>query len=1226
MQFVKNGPDIPIELLQAQEEGKLVFFCGAGVSFAAKLPGFKGLVELIYESAGEEKNRQEEREFDACNYDRVLGLLENRLQPGIVRSAIISSLSLTETSNVETHNAILTLSKNKRGAYRLITTNFDRGFILAGVNENEVDVGPKLPVPKDSKWTRLVHLHGLIRSSDRGGANLVVTSADFGAAYLTERWASRFVTELFQRFTVLFIGYSIEDPVMRYVLDALSADRARGDQSCKAYVLAGYRKRKRREEKKDIEDDWASKSVIPIMYNQRYNHSDLHKSLRAWADVARDGLSGKKHLIARCARTAPKRPFGEEASQVCWALREKDGTTARHFANLDPTPPVEWLEVLEAEGLLAYACSDDQESIPVPLVDHGNITSNPAPLHPVTKALAGWMVKHLETDKLVQWVLKSGRALHMDFQNEIRFRFSKDQIREPYHLFWRIFTSGLVHSNIHGWSHFYEFDLLDRIKAGKLDLLIKEEILQALMPRFSLGDNWGYIFEDEPKKQDARKEKFSLNSLIDLSIEFQMGQRADYIVKQIMEMENNDQILSDLSFNLTDLLEYSLSLLELVGRVSEGEDFSYISIPSISLHPQNDRGDSWTTLIELVRDSWLSLLKSDAARAKTLVELWKDKKYPLFIRLAFFAMTHSQLYGPEEACSFLLSNNDWWLWSIMVEREKFRLLDRIWPDLNEKNTDLLISAIISGPPRNMFRNDLSEDEWQEIVERDQWLHLSKLESFGRSLPEIGAKKLSDLRGRHQKWKLQDNEKDEFPTWSESYWGPRTEYTIDQLCELTNEKLVQILQNQKNREQEDLLYQWRLAVEKCTDRAMSLINFLVQQKAWNSVIWEATIGGFRSTDSQFSIWANLNKPLSTIPDVLVKEISSTLASWLRDQTKELPVNKEASFWMLWDTLLPHAVQKDVGESTSAVTAAINHPVGYLAEALIDRLWARKPTNNQLLPDVFLKRANLLIVGKNEAHLLGKVVLSSRLKDLFLVDPSWASDNLIPLFSWESELTAKAVWQGYLWEPRMTPDLLVEMKDYFLEALKRHEKLGGSGKKLFQLFTYICLDPAALITKKEMREILKAVGTEGRREISETIYRYLKDSGEQSSVLWKNRVGPWIKQVWPKDLDAVDHESSRMLAQAAILTADSFEKAATQIKRLLAPTEHFGNIVRLFKKSTHPEKYPDASLMILASTVSEKHKWPNKELREVLKRIAIAKPKIRDKQDYKNLNEYLERVGS
>ena len=35
MQFVKEGPDIPERLLEAHEDGHVVFFCGAGISYPA---------------------------------------------------------------------------------------------------------------------------------------------------------------------------------------------------------------------------------------------------------------------------------------------------------------------------------------------------------------------------------------------------------------------------------------------------------------------------------------------------------------------------------------------------------------------------------------------------------------------------------------------------------------------------------------------------------------------------------------------------------------------------------------------------------------------------------------------------------------------------------------------------------------------------------------------------------------------------------------------------------------------------------------------------------------------------------------------------------------------------------------------------------------------------------------------------------------------------------------
>ena len=48
-----GGPDIPDELLAAQELGNVIFLCGAGVSKNAGLPLFEGLVQQVYEALGE---------------------------------------------------------------------------------------------------------------------------------------------------------------------------------------------------------------------------------------------------------------------------------------------------------------------------------------------------------------------------------------------------------------------------------------------------------------------------------------------------------------------------------------------------------------------------------------------------------------------------------------------------------------------------------------------------------------------------------------------------------------------------------------------------------------------------------------------------------------------------------------------------------------------------------------------------------------------------------------------------------------------------------------------------------------------------------------------------------------------------------------------------------------------------------------------------------------------
>ena len=75
MQFVTNGPDIPDALLQAHEEGRVVFFCGAGVSYPAGLPGFKRLVEQIYQLNGTLLTDIEREAFNRGQFDATLDLL-----------------------------------------------------------------------------------------------------------------------------------------------------------------------------------------------------------------------------------------------------------------------------------------------------------------------------------------------------------------------------------------------------------------------------------------------------------------------------------------------------------------------------------------------------------------------------------------------------------------------------------------------------------------------------------------------------------------------------------------------------------------------------------------------------------------------------------------------------------------------------------------------------------------------------------------------------------------------------------------------------------------------------------------------------------------------------------------------------------------------------------------------------------------------------------------------
>lgn len=191
MQFVTNGPDIPDALLQAHEEGRVVFFCGAGISYPAGLPGFRGLVDEIYRRNGTYPNDIERAALDREQYDASLDLLERRV-PGqrvAIRRALAETLKprLRRKGATDTHAALLRLARDREGALRLVTTNFDRVFHAAAKRSDQpfqAHSAPMLPVPKNSRWNGLVYLHGLLleKMDDAALNRLVVTSGDFGLA------------------------------------------------------------------------------------------------------------------------------------------------------------------------------------------------------------------------------------------------------------------------------------------------------------------------------------------------------------------------------------------------------------------------------------------------------------------------------------------------------------------------------------------------------------------------------------------------------------------------------------------------------------------------------------------------------------------------------------------------------------------------------------------------------------------------------------------------------------------------------------------------------------------------------------------------------------------------------------------------------------------------------------------------------------------------------------
>jgi hypothetical protein len=304
MRFLEGGADIPNDLIRAVTEGSAVFLCGAGVSMRVRMPSFKGLTEQVYQKLGEVYTNEpaECRAFERGEYDRALRSLEKRThQPGTpsrVRVAVAELLYAAPGIRAPDHLALLQLSRDGEGRPKLLTTNFDTLFERAAQAASlgaPSHAGKAIPKPGGARDYGVLHLHGRLGDTILGlpETDLILTSADFGDAYLRDGWASQYLEDRMRLNTLVLVGYAAEDPALRLLLETLDADRDRFRDLQDIYAIE-----KRTEESASM---WKAKGITPIEFS---DYDAIYATLTEWARYAvRSGEYGRERVRAILTET-----------------------------------------------------------------------------------------------------------------------------------------------------------------------------------------------------------------------------------------------------------------------------------------------------------------------------------------------------------------------------------------------------------------------------------------------------------------------------------------------------------------------------------------------------------------------------------------------------------------------------------------------------------------------------------------------------------------------------------------------------------------------------------------------------------------------------------------------------------------------------------------------------------------------------------------------------------
>jgi hypothetical protein len=216
---LREVPDLPPEIKEAALDGELALFVGAGVSRLVGLPSWAGLAE---------KALTELRENNLLNYSEQDQLKELEPKKQLSITMLIAKennfdLNLTKYLQEPTKTSRIYEYLNSIGCV-CITTNYD---ILLSPEFCEIRDGSTVPVPINRIFERdkffashlnrpgsVIQLHGSV--SDR--ESMVVTTKDYLNHY-DHPQVLEFLSELFAKKTVLFLGYGLEESeILEHIL------------------------------------------------------------------------------------------------------------------------------------------------------------------------------------------------------------------------------------------------------------------------------------------------------------------------------------------------------------------------------------------------------------------------------------------------------------------------------------------------------------------------------------------------------------------------------------------------------------------------------------------------------------------------------------------------------------------------------------------------------------------------------------------------------------------------------------------------------------------------------------------------------------------------------------------------------------------------------------------------------------------------------------------------
>ncbi|WP_397458767.1 SIR2 family protein [Pseudomonas asplenii] len=1269
MRFHPDGPSIPDVLLERCDAGRVVFLCGAGVSLPSGLPTFVGLTQYVIEFFDPPADSEIMAAFQpwldgpsAANVplDQIFNLLHLEYGKDEVNALVSERLSapLQIKDIGREHGLIKRISSSQSGVPQIVTTNFDRLFEV-GQGDGHLDwhVPPAFPdLNFGSKIEGITYLHGRLVETTSEVHPYVLSSADFGRAYLSEGWATNFIRHLLERHTVVLVGYQAEDPPVKYLLQGLNHD-GQYDRS-RLYAFD-------RGLPEEIEAKWRDRGVTAIAYS---NHSDLWTSMEAWAERADDPRNWRASIIAQCQQD-PKALAPHERGQVAHVLRTVQGT--RLFSEAYPTPHPEWICVMDAHvrsakpsrdygddaqsfnPILAYGLDDDLDDISEDDRKQGvsnddllvwrDEDDNPHGSHrlggrqaegfetvPIRLGhLIAWISKLIESPVLAWWAIRQN-GLHPRLLQQIKWQVEHSKtLNDRARHVWHLILEHHRDPRNRLWNGEW-LDLRQRISSEGWTASAVREFRRVASPRLEIMRPLG-VGEFRPPLASWK--------------DIQLSELGRYEVTLLDRHDENVDIPDDQLPRVFAILQEQLT-------VASGllEDIETVYFRTPTCYPEREvDGKKYITKAAKSVTWFIQLFNQLTAKwpelAKAHATTWPITERFFFRKLKLFAYSKVDLFEADSVAEQILLLDQEAFWDIDVVRELLFLLVDRWKEFPHASRNRLIDRILTGPDQ---RPHWADEEFHQLRDEFAARYARYLELQGCELMTAHSERLAEMIGGIADWS---------DTWAASTvieHGSRTGWIAtdeepDAVLDLPVGEIVSRAKEEHKRDYGSFTERRPFTglVRVNPRKALSALTIAGKAGEYPEAFWSALINEFPAEATARLRRVFLNR-VALLPQAIIAKLSHILGRWLQQHLVAILEFDSNLGWAVYDHIVEgilcggaDAAKSGLGEtrqggvvmerSLRTYDHAINGPVGMCTEALFHAVPIEKQEiANSLIPDHIKSRVErlLAIPGVGSDHAVS--IVSRRLNWLMFVDPDWARGCVVPMLAFEHPASEPA-WNGFLYSDHVPQRPLREIiKPFLLHLFPWVEGFSWDrdlSRQAAEWLGYICVfhpnEPSGL-SQAEMRSILRAMSD----DIRNRFISWLGQVGQKNENGWAKYVIPLIDKSWPRE--SRYRTSASMRAWIGLLdhTGDSFPAVYEVVKKFLVAVETNEHPLYRFTRELNDEKpitvvFPETTLDLINRITPRTLTRPAYELPKVLALISESEPDLKSDLRYLRLIDLVER---